>query len=68
MSDEQRKLPTPAQCEVIFRTALKAGDARGVEAALMCLAVQNPRRAENLLETLRFALSLVTTTAGEDPQ
>lgn len=49
---------TAAHCEEIFHAALKAGDARGVEAALMLLAVRDPYRAQHLLDCTRFALDV----------
>lgn len=52
---------TPDECEQLFHAALEAGDARGVEAALTVLAVQDPHRAGYLLELTRFALTLAST-------
>jgi hypothetical protein len=51
-------LPTPDECEQIFHAALTAGDARGVEAALMLMAPQDPHRAQMLLDTVRLALAI----------
>lgn len=52
-------LPTPEQCERIFHAALGAGDTRGVDAALRCLAVQDPHRAQELLDLTRAGLDVV---------
>jgi hypothetical protein len=49
-------LPDADTCEEIFHAAITAGDAKGVEAALMLMAVQDPDRAARLLETIRLAL------------
>jgi len=43
-------MPPADECERIFHAALSAGDTRGVEAALVLLAVQNPHRAQALLD------------------
>ena len=56
--------PTPDQLEVIFHGALKAGDAKGVEAALRVLAVDDPRRAQLLLDALELALHLASVARG----
>lgn len=45
--------------ERIFHSALTDGDTRGVEAALRLLAVKDPRRAQQLLDATRTALSIV---------
>lgn len=55
-----RQRPTPEQCEAIFFAALHDGDARGVEAALLCMAPQDPHRAEYLSDALRIGLFLAT--------
>ncbi len=52
-------LPTADQCEAIFHAALGEGDPDGVEAALRCLVVQDPRRAADLFETAKVSLQLV---------
>jgi hypothetical protein len=54
----ERTLPNPGDCELIFHAALRAGDAKGVEAALIALAVQDPRRAQDLYDLLKIALHL----------
>lgn len=56
MSD--RRTFTPDECETVFHAALKAGDARGVEAALLVMAPQDPHRAERLYDDLRAALAI----------
>ena len=38
--------------------ALRAGDMRGVEACLRVLAVQDPHRAQDVLDVLNVGLSL----------
>lgn len=55
---------TAGHCEDIFHAALKAGDARGVEAALMLLAVRDPHRAQVLLDITRFALDVARSSSG----
>jgi hypothetical protein len=52
------KLPNPGDCELIFHAALRAGDALGVKAALIALAVQDPHRAGELYDLLKIALHL----------
>lgn len=54
---------SPADCELIFRAALKAGDAKGVEAALRVMALQDPHRAQELLGLLHVALVLASPPA-----
>lgn len=56
-------LPTSDQCEEIFHATLRAGDPKGVESALTLLAVQDPHRAQELLDLTRAALAV----AREDP-
>lgn len=63
MSDTAAPRPTPEQCEQIILAALREGDIKGVEAALICLAVQDPHRAEELIDTLEIALYLIATGA-----
>lgn len=56
-------------CERIFYAALKAGDAKGVEAALRVMAPQDPRRAQRLLDSLRDAVDIanfIKARAGRD--
>jgi hypothetical protein len=52
-------LPTADECEKIFHAALGQGDVKGVHAALLILAVQDPRRAEALTRATRTTLSLI---------
>lgn len=54
---------TPDECEQIFHAALGAGDIRGVEAALTLLAVQDPHRAQHLVDLTKMALMI--REAGE---
>jgi hypothetical protein len=59
-------LPTADQLVEIFHEALAAGNMRGVEAALLGLAVQDPHRADNLWQTLKLSVALVAAAdAGE---
>ncbi len=51
-------LPSPDRCEEIFYAALEAGDAKGVEAALLVMTPQDPRRAARLLDNLTTALAV----------
>lgn len=44
--------------EDVFFAAVRAGDAKGVDAALRLLAVEDPRRAEQLVDQLRLALDI----------
>lgn len=48
---------TPDDCERIFHAALAAGDARGVEAALLLMVPLDPHRAGLLHAALRLALA-----------
>ncbi len=50
----------PDVLERIFHAALAAGDARGVEAALMVMAPIDPHRAERLFEATKGALALAS--------
>jgi membrane-bound lytic murein transglycosylase B len=45
--------------------ALRAGDAKGVEAALKALAVQDPSRAQMLLDLLKTALHIAQASNGD---
>jgi len=49
-------LPSVEVLEEVFHAALRAGDALGVDAALRLMAVQDARRAEELLDCVRLAL------------
>jgi hypothetical protein len=55
---------TPDLCEAAFHAALKAGDARGVEAALTVMAPQDADRAKRLLNSVRAALALAAVIRG----
>ncbi len=48
----------PDVLEQIFHAALKAGDARGVEAALTVMAPLDPHRAERLFEATKAGLAM----------
>jgi len=56
--------PDPDACERIFHAALSAGDARGVEAALLVLAPQDPERARRLYDALAVAVRVADAAAG----
>lgn len=62
-TEERRILFTPDQCEEIYHAALGAGDIRGVEAALTVMAVQDPHRAQRLMDLTRMAL--IVAEAGQ---
>lgn len=49
-------------CERIFHAALGDGDTTGVEAALVLLAVRDPYRAQQLMDSTRLALDLLDST------
>lgn len=49
---------TPDVLETIVHAALKAHDLKGVEAALMLMAVRDPYRCEQLRDTLLAALAV----------
>jgi hypothetical protein len=51
---------TADQCETVFHNAVKAGDAKAVDAVLRLLAVRDPHRAKYLYDCLDVALSLAT--------
>lgn len=61
-----RRPPTPGDLEIVFHMALRAGDAKGVEAALRLLAVQDPARAQMLFDLLKTALHIAQATNGDD--
>jgi hypothetical protein len=62
-SPDARPEFTADQCEEILHTALSAGDARGVEAALTVMAVRDPHRAQALLDLTQVALHLASDPA-----
>lgn len=49
---------TPGQLEAVIHAALKDRDFQGVEAALRLLALEDPHRAREILDTLNLAVSL----------
>ncbi len=53
-------LSNPDVLEALFYAALKAGDARGVEAALMVMAPIDPHRAERLLNAVKAGVAVAT--------
>ncbi len=55
-------LPSPDRCEQIIHEALRTGDMKGVHAALLVMAVQDPHRAESLLLQVQVRLAI----AGHD--
>jgi hypothetical protein len=58
---------TAAELELLVRKAHRAGDAEGVQSALVALAVSNPARAASLLDTLHIRLDLdLGATADHD--
>jgi hypothetical protein len=50
---------TADELEWMFRSALRDGDIRGVEAALTVMAGQDPRRAQRLFDETRAALAVI---------
>ncbi len=59
-------LPGADRCVEIFHAALGAGDEPGVHAALLCLAVQDPHRAQALMDASKTALDLlIAVDAGQ---
>lgn len=61
-----RTLPDAAACEEIFFAALPKGDTEGVSAALHLLAVQDPHRAQELLDLTQLALDLAGALPGPE--
>ncbi len=59
-------LPTPDMCGLAFHAALQDGDAQGVHAALLVMAVQDPARAQHLHDCLELALQVASTTFAGD--
>jgi hypothetical protein len=57
-------MPSVDQCEQIFHAALAAGDLRGVEAALTIMAVQDPHRAQRLVDLAQAALHIAGATVN----
>lgn len=51
---------TADQLEEVFHAALAAGDAKGVEAALLVMTTVDPYRAGYLYETLEVALAVAS--------
>lgn len=49
---------TADQLEAIFHAAIKAGDAKGVHAALRVMVTVDPHRAADLYDTLDLALKI----------
>jgi hypothetical protein len=60
-----RRLPSPGDLEIVFHMALRAGDAKGVEAALKVLAVQDPARAQMLFDLLKTAVHIAQASNGD---
>jgi hypothetical protein len=56
-------LPSVAVLEEILLRSLKDGDAKGVDASLKLIAVQDPHRAGILLDTIKVGLAI----RGERP-
>ena len=57
--------PTPDELERVFRAAVSDGDAQGVDAALRLMAVQDPHRAQRLLDALDGALTIAHAVERE---
>lgn len=66
MTAATEAMSTADKCEQIFYAVLSAGDARGMEAALKVMAVQDPNRAQALLNDLRLALAIAQ--GGKEPK
>ncbi|MGV8847606.1 MAG: hypothetical protein ACOH1Y_09860 [Propionicimonas sp.] len=49
---------TADQLEQIFHAALKAGDIKGVDAALLVMATIDPLHAQRLLKSLQVSVAL----------
>lgn len=62
-----RQLLTADQIEVVFHAALALGDVHGVEAALLLMVAQDPRRAATLYENTRTALAIAGIVDPTDP-
>jgi hypothetical protein len=60
---ERPGLPSVAVLEEILIRSLQDGDATGVDAALKLIAVQDPHRAGELLDTIKVGLVI----RGERP-
>lgn len=58
--EQPRIRPTAAQYEKIFHAALTAGDVKGVEGALIGLALKDPHRAQDLLDITRIGLKVAS--------
>ena len=59
-------IPDAATCERIVHAALAGGDMRGVEAALLLMAPQDPRRAQELIDAMQMGLILAAPTTEEE--
>lgn len=55
---DRPQLPSPDDCVAIVRGALHDGDMDSVRLGLTALAVQDPHRAEALVETLKLGILL----------
>lgn len=55
---------TPEVLENIIHAALKAGDIEGVGHALRIMAVRDPHRAQQLIDTMKLGIVLAELTNG----
>lgn len=52
------QLPSPDVLEEIVHRALQTGDMQGVVHAIRLMAVQDPHRAQRILDTLELGISI----------
>lgn len=60
----RRDLPSAEWLEQVLNVCLEQGDIEGVGHALRLLAVQDPRRAELLYQTMRVGVAIRTEHEG----
>lgn len=65
---ERPDIPSVDALTTVFHAAVAAGDARGVDASLRCIAVQDPATARALYDSLDLALMLADRWAAAPGQ
>jgi hypothetical protein len=56
--DEELRALTPDQLEACVHRALKARDIQAVEGYLLLMALKDPHRAQDLIDTLKVGIRL----------
>ncbi|WP_086853374.1 hypothetical protein [Amycolatopsis kentuckyensis] len=64
-TDAELRALTPDQLEKCIHRALEARDVQAVEGYLLLMALKDPRRAQDLIDTLKVGLRLAEEQPGE---